>query len=91
MESCIDSNEPVKLLLRDAFGRIQLKGKNIEAYISAKDEEILKCEETLLATDKTTEGGEKLRKASLKTHPKLSNFYEHCCQLFILCEEVWKK
>ena len=29
-ESCIDSIEPVK---HDIFGRIQLKGKNIEAYI----------------------------------------------------------
>lgn len=57
-ESCIDSIEPVKLLLYDIFGRIQLKGKNIEAYISAKDEEILKCEEALLAIDETIEEGE---------------------------------
>ena len=80
-ESCLDSIEPVKVLLHNTLGRIQLKGKNTEAYLSAKDEEISKFEEVLLAIDETIEEGEKLTKASLKSHPKLTNFYEHCCQL----------
>ena len=94
-ESCLDSIEPIKVLLHDTFGRIQLKGKNIEAYISAKDEEIKKFEQVLSGIDDMIEEGEKLTKPSLKAHPQLINFYEHCCQvrhaLFVLCEKMRQK
>ena len=63
-ESCVDSTEPLKVLLHDFFNR----------YLLAKDEDILKFEEALLMIVETIEEGEKFTKASLKLQPMLSNF-----------------
>ena len=80
-EACLDSVEPVKILLQDIFGRILLKEKNIKSYQSATDEEIATFQKALSTIDESIEQGEKFKKASLKDHTKLSEFYNHCCQV----------
>ena len=80
-EVCVDSIEPVKILLHDVFGRISLKGKVIEGFSVATEQDIAEFEKGLLEVDETVTIGEKLKKASLDDHQKLNAFYNHCCQL----------
>ena len=80
-EVCVDCIEPVKILLHDVFGRISLKGKVIEGFSAATEQDIAEFEKGLLEVDKTVTIGEKLKKASLDDHQKLKAFYNHCCQL----------
>ena len=77
-ESCLGSVEPVKVLLHDCFGRLKLKEKSVAPFHPCSDDDMTTFLETLMTIDETIEEGEKFRKASLKVHSKLSEFYKHC-------------
>jgi len=78
-EACVDSIEPLKILLHDIFGRIGPKGKVINVFSSATEHEMAEFEKGLLEVDKTLTIGEKLKKGSLDDQ-NLKRFYDHCCQ-----------
>ena len=77
----LDSIAPVKVLMSTVFQRLQLKGKNIECFISATMAEIDKLCKNLKSLDESITSDVKWVKAILSDYLKVQAFIEHCCQL----------
>ena len=80
MQDVLDSIAPVKVLLTDIIGRLQLKGKSFGIYHAASDKDIEDVWNSLHQIDASLKVTDKHPKASLKSHGALKEFMEHCCQ-----------
>jgi len=75
-----DSLSPVKILLCSIFSRLQLKGRNMQNFISATGEELSDFWSVIMALDSTLIQDKKYVQGNTGEHKKVSAFMQHCCQ-----------
>ena len=76
-----DSIAPVKILLSEITRRLELKQLPFGVFHAATEEEISEVWKSLHRIDSALCLKEKCSKSTLKTHSRVKEFIDHCCQV----------
>lgn len=80
LEETLDSLSPVKVLLSEIMMRLKLKEKSFLVAENLKQEDLEEFFKALNQIDSSLQFQDKLRKDSLKSHPSVQQFLDHCCR-----------
>ena len=75
-----DSLSPVIILLNDIFTRLKLHNEFIQSFFSATSAEISDFWSAIMCIDATLSEDAVYRRDTMKDHPKILEFINHCCQ-----------
>ena len=75
-----DSLSPVIILLNDIFTRLKLHNGFIQSFFSATSAEISDFWSAIMCIDATLSEDAVYRRDTMKDHPKMLEFINHCCQ-----------
>uniref|UniRef100_A0A1X7TYS5 Uncharacterized protein n=1 Tax=Amphimedon queenslandica TaxID=400682 RepID=A0A1X7TYS5_AMPQE len=75
-----DSLSTVIILLNDIFTRLKLHDKFIQSFFSATSAEISDFWSAIISIDATLSEDAVYRWETMKDHPKVLKFIDHCCQ-----------
>ena len=77
-EALLDSVAAPKTTLTQVFSRLQLKDKEFTMFIPASSEEMDRCWNTIQQID--PEITPSVTKATMRDHPAIQEFIDHCCR-----------